>query len=457
VPKRIPIGLALYVSSVVVALRDGWIISLILGVPFLLYQGVLLYGIYKRQNWARIALLVIVLFLLIRMLPSYGFIVGIGHPPKLIPIWAAMLPLAYFCLRLIALACFFSKDASHWFLSAPSRPLKEGDSGWPAEPPCIESSNCGFGSTPSIRIGILVAGVAIGGFYVFSNALHRATSDVKDSAELKLEDADYPDKAAKPIQVISLIAPRLDLSNYRFVAEYSSDVKLCGRQIGLGGYFAEYILVPMDMARDPDGTYRGSFAIDGFQPGKCGWKFDGVSYLQPDGVGNAVGSLRKNAPLSPSAPHIDMWCYRVTEGQFKSPDPKCEILAELRWPDAIRRVSPEFLAKFSHEQLDHIGAADITTATKELTVEFHDLNAISGALIPVGDTAAQIKATEEARAAIEGSPEGQARQCFERANLAYGRTRPKPDTATDHTQRDAVMALKNKCRADFGLAPVDQQ
>jgi hypothetical protein len=109
----------------------------------------------------------------------------------------------------------------------------------------------------------------------------------------------------------------------------------------------------------------------------------------------------------------------VTEGQFKSPDPKCEILAMLRWPDGVRRASPEFLAKFSHEQLDASGAADINAETKELTVEFHDLNAIPGALIPVGDTAAQIKANEEARAAIEASPEGQARKCFERANLAY--------------------------------------
>jgi hypothetical protein len=110
--------------------------------------------------------------------------------------------------------------------------------------------------------------------------------------------------------------------------------------------------------------------------------------------------------------------------------------------------------KFSHEQLDAGGATGINTETKELTVEFHDLNAIPRALMPVGDTAAQIKANEEARAAVEASPKGQARQCFDRANLVLARNHPPPDTETDHTQRGAVTALKNKCRADFGLPPM---
>jgi hypothetical protein len=112
------------------------------------------------------------------------------------------------------------------------------------------------------------------------------------------------------------------------------------------------------------------------------------------------------------------------------------------------------LAKFSPEQQDANGAVDITTETKELTVEFHDLNAIPGALVPVGDRAEQIKASEQAHAAVEASPAGQARLCFERANIAYGRTHPTPDTATIHTQRDAVFALRNKCRADYGLPPI---
>ncbi len=459
-PRSVLVGLALYIAALIDALWGGGMLAVLLGTPILLYQLFLLYQIFRRQNWARIALLIFVLFLFIRYLPSYRLFIGIGQSAPLnLPIWATLEPLAHFSVGLAAVACLFSRPASRWFLSAVPAIRKDGGSdGWPPAPPRVEASNFGFGSTPSIGLGILVAGIAIGGFYMVSHELHRATADVKDSAELKPGDADYPVKAENPTHVISLIAPRLDLSNYRFIAGYGSDVKLCGRQVGLGGYFADYVNIPIKMARDPDGTYRGSFAIDEFQPGKCGWKFGGVSYEWPNGGGNAVGVFRQRSDESAvTAPHIDMWCYRVTEGQFKSPDPKCEILATLRSPEADRRVSPAFLSQFSHEQLYGHGAADITSHTKELTVEFHDLNAIPGALVPVGDRAAQIKASEEARAAYEVSPEGQAAQCFDRANLAYGQTRPPPDTATIHTQRDTVLALRNKCRADFGLPPFNSE
>jgi hypothetical protein len=458
VPKAIPIGIALYIVALI---DDLWGIPaafLILGTPILIYQVILLFAIYKRRNWARIALLIFVLFLLIRSLPSYGFLVGIGHPPAGLSIWAALAPLAHFSVRLIAVACLFSTAATHWFLSAPPKSAKTLAAGSPSEPARPESNNYGFGSAHSIAIGILVAALPIGGFYAFRHSLQSSMTTEAEAKDLKPGDAKYPLETATPTSVIPFVVARLGLSNYRFEVEYASDVKLCGHLIGSGGYIAYSIAIPIALAPTQDGKFRGSIAIDKFQPGHCGWKLEGIGYKRPDGVGNALGSFREmpTAPAPPTTPHIDMWCYRVTEGQFKSPDPKCEILAMLRWPDAVRRASPEFLAQFSHEQLDANGARDITPETKELTVEFHDLNAIPGALLPVGDTAAQIKANEAARAAVEASPEGQARQCFERANLAYARTRPPPDTATDHTQWNTVMAIKNKCRADFGLAPVNR-
>src|SRR5882724_4420453 len=96
-------------------------------------------------------------------------------------------------------------------------------------------------------------------------------------------------------------------------------------------------------------------------------------------------------PSLPAAPHIDMWCYRVAEARFKSPDPTCEILALLRWPNAARRISAEFLAAFTMQQQNDRGFVLITTETKELSLEFHDLNAMPGALTPVGDQATQIE------------------------------------------------------------------
>jgi hypothetical protein len=454
VPKSVLLGIALYIAALVDALWGGGIFILVLGTPFLLYQGFLLYEIFKRQNWARIALLIIVLFLFSRWVPVHRYFFGIGATPLIKPsFWEMLEPV----LRIAAVASFFSRSATHWILSVHPDSLRAGDyNDSSPKPPHVQSRNFGLGSTPSIGIGILVAGVAIGSFYIFSHELHRAMPSDADTRELKPGDANYPISNPNPTRVISLISPGMELSNYRFDADYSSDVKLCGHRVGLAETAAYGLTIPIEMVQGQDRKYHGSIVIDKFQPGKCGWQFRAIGYALPDGVGNGLGLLkdRRSNPFPSAAPHIDMWCYRVTEGQVKSLDPKCEILALLRWPNAKRRVSPGFLAKFSPEQQDANGAVDITAETKELTVEFHDLNAIPGALVPVGDRAEQIKASEQAHAAAEASPAGQARLCFERANIAYGRTHPTPDTATIHTQRDAVFALRNKCRADYGLPPI---
>jgi hypothetical protein len=457
VPKSILIGIALYTAALILTLWDGGIFVLILGTPALLFQGFLLFGVYKRQNWARIAFLIFVLFLIGRELPSYGYVFRIAPPG---PITSSLTEMLVPLLRVGAVACFFLKASTDWLLSTPPKSPKKDDSNeGQATSPRIESRHFGFGSTASIGTGILVAGVAIGAFYIVFHNLRRSMPSDADARELKPGDANYPIETAIPTRVIPFVVSGMEFSNYKFNAGYGSDVKLCGHQIALGGYFPYGLTIPIEMASTEGGKYRGSIIIDKFQSGKCGWKFIAVGYTRPDGVGNALGVLkeRQSNPLPQAAPHIEMWCYRVTEGQFKSPDPKCEILGLLRWPNAERRVSAEFLATFSDQQQHDNGWAAITTETKELSVEFHDLNGIPGALVPVGDRATQIKAREEATAAQEASPEGQAAKCFESANIAYGRTRPQPDTATIHTQRDAVFALRNKCRADFGLPPVNPE
>ena len=458
-PKSIPLGIALYIVALVDDLWGIGTVFLLLGTPILLYQLILLLLVFKRKNWARIALLIFVLFLFIRSLPSYAFLVGIGHPPLGLSTWANLAPLARFSLRLVAVACLFSTAASGWFLSGPSQFAKTvAAEVSQIEPPRIASGNYGFGSARSIALGILAGALPIVGFYTFSHVLQSSMPSEAEVKDLKPGDAKFPLETTNPKYVISFVVARLGLSNYRFDAEYASDVKLCAHPISSGGSSAYAIAIPIEMAPTQDGKFHGSIAIDKFRPGECGWKFRGMGYTRPDGVGNALGSFTElpTVPPPPGTPHIDMWCYRVTEGQFKSPDPGCEVLAELRAPNGLRRVSAEFMAGFPPEQLRARGWVPITTATKEFTVEFHDLNAIPGALVPVGDREAQIKAAEEARADYETSPEGQAQQCFDRANVAYGQTRPPPDTATDHSQRDTVRTLRNKCRADFGLAPVVQ-
>jgi len=101
-----------------------------------------------------------------------------------------------------------------------------------------------------------------------------------------------------------------------------------------------------------------------------------------------------------------------------------------------------------------MGRAEITPETREVTVEFHDLNAIPDALLPVGDSAMQSRAEDDYRFAQEKSPDARAAKCFTTANNEYAGSHLPADTASNHSQWETVLALKNNCRAQFGLPPV---
>ena len=266
-PKILPIGIALYIVALIDDFWGAPTFFLILGTPIFLYQAILLFLIYRRKNWARTALLIFVLFLLIRSLPSFAFVVGIGHPPVGFSMWAALAPLAHFSLRLIAVACLFSTAASRWFLSAPSRSLEAvGSSGSPSESARPESSNYGFGSARSIAIGILVGALPIVGFYAFSHALQSSMPSEAEVKDLKPGDAKYPLEAASPKYVISFVVARLGLSEYRFDADYASDVKLCAHPVGSEGYSAYAIAIPIEMAPTQDGKFHARSRSTGFNP-----------------------------------------------------------------------------------------------------------------------------------------------------------------------------------------------
>jgi hypothetical protein len=126
-------------------------------------------------------------------------------------------------------------------------------------------------------------------------------------------------------------------------------------------------------------------------------------------------------------------------------------LRSLRWPNEDRRVSPQFLSTFTQEQQSGDDTVGITTATRELTVDFHDLNSMPGALIPVGGRAEQHKAAQEFRDAYVASPEAKVEPCFQRALSAYIRSHPELATQPAGTDADE---LRNKCRVDVGLAPM---
>jgi len=295
----------------------------------------------------------------------------------------------------------------------------------------------------------LVSTVLLIGVYQMIHA--PADPGEPDSSPLKVGSPNYPVETPNPSYVVPLVVSHWKLSNYRFEARYETDARLCNDHVGLAVYHPHYLAIPIVLARSEGEISRGSFAIDKYQPGKCGWKFTGITYLL-NGAGVSLGPLAVRPDAAPpKAPHIDMWCYKSMDGDSKAPNQKCEVLASLRWPNARRRLNPEFLSRFSQEQQSDDGVVGVTPRTEEFTVEFHDLDSTPGALAPIGDRAEQITVEDQFRAAYEASPEAKVEPCFQSALSAYVRahpeTQPKPAGAE-------VTELKNKCRAEFGLPPM---
>jgi Domain of unknown function (DUF4124) len=114
-----------------------------------------------------------------------------------------------------------------------------------------------------------------------------AAVEAQKPSVLKPGDADYPEEAAKPTRVIPLVVTGHDGADMRFNAEWVSDEKLCGHQVGLGGYFPYSLTFPVAMTPSGD-DYRGSIVVDRFKPGKCGWRFTSLSYGIAEGVQNAL-------------------------------------------------------------------------------------------------------------------------------------------------------------------------
>lgn len=214
--------------------------------------------------------------------------------------------------------------------------------------------------------------------------------DTYSTAEVDVRDPKYPHANAAAKEGVPLIVTGLDYARVKFNAVWVADQKLCGRQVGLGGFFGLYAKVPIAMVPIPGG-HRGTIVLDQFLPGGCLWTFSNVDYLTAGQGGNALvensllvaGQPRPGFLPSPT-PHFDFWCYQRIPKEFGTlPQPRCEDLASLRWPNAVRRVTAAFLSQLTLEQqAQPSGALVISPDTQEVTVTLHNLEAEPGAMEP---------------------------------------------------------------------------
>ncbi len=225
--------------------------------------------------------------------------------------------------------------------------------------------------------------VQLAAWLFVSSTFIGANVSADDSGVLNPGDFGYPATNSAPKLVIPLTLSGPDWVQMQLHANYISDTSfLCGHVNILAGHFPDSVSVPINMTRAGD-EYRGNIVVDRFNPGRCHWRFLDIEYGGwAAGVWNGLAVFAETGGLPvASEPLMEFWCYRVTYED--KPVQNCEELVQLRWSNATRAVSPEFFSQFTADEKGHSHVIRMSTQTKEIRVNLHDLNAIQGALIPV--------------------------------------------------------------------------
>jgi hypothetical protein len=118
-PTTVLISISLYLLAMVFSLLDTNLPRLLLGTPFLMLEGFVLFKIAKRRHWARLALLFLVVYLDYSLFApkylSWMYTYFFGGEPQPLPGWYILEPLLVASVHIVAVACLFSKDANSWF------------------------------------------------------------------------------------------------------------------------------------------------------------------------------------------------------------------------------------------------------------------------------------------------------------------------------------------------------
>jgi hypothetical protein len=239
-------------------------------------------------------------------------------------------------------------------------------------------------------------------FVLFAAACNDKNSIFYGNGPLKPDDPDYPALNPNPAHKLRLTVSGIALAKARFFAHYTTDPTggpepKCGQQVGLAGYFALGKIDPieMDAAEQPPGQQVGSgidstgwVVIDKYLPGKCHWSLQLVGYE----IGHRRSDQADNQLIvyseqidnrSPVTFHWDLWCYKAVK-ELKTDNPICEPLWMLLTPDGYsRHATRDFGSHFTQSQQGVYAQGPFDFATQELRVEFHDIDAIPGALVPL--------------------------------------------------------------------------
>lgn len=125
-PRSVPLAITLFLLTIAFSLQDINLTRLLFATPFLALEGFILFKIVKRRHWARLAMLVLVVYLdysiftpsYLSWLCTYIF----GDEPRYLPVWYVMQPMLITGVQVTAVACLFSKSANTWYRGDSSTP-----------------------------------------------------------------------------------------------------------------------------------------------------------------------------------------------------------------------------------------------------------------------------------------------------------------------------------------------
>jgi len=227
---------------------------------------------------------------------------------------------------------------------------------------------------------------------VFATACGDKTSIFHKPGPMKPGDPEYPVLNPNAAHRVRLVVSGLELVDARLFAHYTTippDATRCGEQIGLGGFFPEGIVDPIVLSPPDSRSERvGWVVIDKYFPGDCRWHLLLVGYEvghhQADEPDQQLISYTDRIDYrNPTSYHWDFWCYKPIKEMLTS-NPVCTSLAELLYPQGYQRhATKQFASHFTEVQQGRFSLGPFDPTAQELRVEFHDIEAIPGALVPL--------------------------------------------------------------------------
>ena len=222
-------------------------------------------------------------------------------------------------------------------------------------------------------------------------------SSSQSSRNVQPGDLDYPKVNLHPTDLveISVIAPPGQavsvFESYESILNYipnpppsTSSFVDCGHVAGYGsgGNFDWTVSDPIPLKREGD-TYHGWITRDKYMPGRCHWHFAGAGWSlarcrQGSGVTAEVGAENLNAPVDLQ---FDVWTVLRPDSEDRGQPLFCASLDSV--VSLLPKLAPRALVGVVPADQRHPEGGVISSNTKSITVEFHDLDALKSAQLNV--------------------------------------------------------------------------